>query len=162
VIYGRDFWVIAPDGAYCLAPVQPKLWPFAYPDNGSRGFWLLEDFTVEFFYRGRWWRITVRAGFDFDGASIPKFAWSIIGDPIALDILIAALLHDMFFCAHPKEFPLALTNDLFLEVQQAIGSSWAKRNTATKAVQAAGWTRWGKTAAELEKYQPFIVIAQPA
>jgi hypothetical protein len=158
VKYGVDFWCIAPDGAYCLDPVWPDIKPFAYPDNGSRGFWLREDFTVEFFYRGQWWRLTARAGFDFDGASIPKWAWSIIGDPLALDILVAALFHDLFFCCHPKEFPLALTNDLFREFQQAYSSVWAKRNVTTKAVQAAGWTRWPKTADELEKYQPFLVV----
>lgn len=40
-------------------------------------FILLEDVTVG----SLGYRITVKAGFDFDGASIPKWLWSIYGSP---------------------------------------------------------------------------------
>ena len=156
--YGVDFCVLDPvTGERLPGLLWPLIRAFAYPDNGSRGFWLKEDFTVEFVFRGMRWRMTVRAGFDFDGASIPRWAWSIIGDPLALDILIAALFHDILFCAHHPAWPLHLTNALFLEIQQACGSRWIKRNTTTKVVQAAGWALWKKSDADLAKYRAMLI-----
>jgi hypothetical protein len=167
--YGIDFWVLDPvtgeklplalsaKGKHPLV-LQPRVLPFAYPDNGSRGFWVLEDFTIVCRFRGKWYRMTVRKGFDFDGASIPQWAWSLVGDPLALDILVAALFHDILFCVNDPAWPLSVTNEFFLEVQQAIGSGWVKRNMTTKAVQAAGWTRWKKDEAYKAKYRPFLQI----
>jgi hypothetical protein len=52
VIYGRDFWCIdANTGERLPAPVWPDLQAFRYPD-GSRGFWVLRNYTVEFVFRG--------------------------------------------------------------------------------------------------------------
>ena len=179
--YGKDFWVIDPVTFERLPLTQPKLHPFAYPDNGSRGFWLLEDFAVEFIFRGMRWRLIVKGWpvadpehprFDFDGASIPQAVWSVIGDPIALDILIPATFHDIFFCAHLSAWPLALTNALFLEMQQACRAahkktkagqavswlrSWGKRNTTTLFVRACGWALWKKSDEDMAKYRALIV-----
>jgi hypothetical protein len=138
--------------------LQPETHAFAYPDNGSRGFWLKNDFTIVCCFRGKWYKMTVKKGFDFDGASIPQWAWSVVGDPLALTILIAALFHDILFCVNDPEWPLSVTNELFLEIQQAIGACWVKRNTTTKAVQAAGWTTWKKDEAYKAKYRPFLDI----
>ncbi len=154
--YGKDFWCLDLDGTRLPGLVWPLIQAFKYPD-GDRGWWLRRDYGVEFVFRGVLWRLTAKAGFDFDGASIPKFAWSIIGDPLALDILIAALFHDLQFCCHHAAWPLGLTNVLFLEIQKASESSRVKRNLTTKVVQAAGWSHWKKTPEEIAKYEPFLV-----
>jgi len=131
----------------------PKIESFRYPDNGSRGFWLLQDFSVVLCFRGKWTRLTVLHGFDFDGASIPRWAWSIIGDPLALDIQIAALFHDLLYCAHLPDWPKALADSLFLEIQQACAGSWMKRKITTTIVKSLGWTAWPKTEDEIAKYR---------
>jgi hypothetical protein len=39
----------------------------------------------------------VPAGFESDGASIPRFAWSIIGHPFKDEYCLPALLHDYLY-----------------------------------------------------------------
>ncbi len=155
--YGVDFWVVDPDTCERLpAPVWPHLEPFRYQD-GSRGFWLLRDYSVAFIFRGILWRMTIKAGYDTDGASKPRITWALIGDPLRLEVLIAALVHDILFCVHHHAWPLALTNRLFLEIIQATGGNWAYRNACYTAVQAGGWACWGKTAEQLAKYRPMLI-----
>jgi len=155
VKYGADFWCLDTDGRRLSSSVWPKLEPFRYPD-GDRGFLLLEDYSVEFIFRGQHWRFLIREGFDFDGASIPQWAWSIIGDPLALDILIAAIVHDILFCVHHRQFPLRIANALFCAIQQASGATWAKRSLTTGVVGGIGWTCWPKSADDIEKYSYYF------
>ena len=41
--------------------------------------------------------VTVPKNFEFDGASIPRFFWRVIGTPFAPDVIIAALVHDYLY-----------------------------------------------------------------
>ena len=41
--------------------------------------------------------VTVPAGYETDGASIPRWCWPVIGPPIRSEYLIPALVHD-FLC----------------------------------------------------------------
>ena len=160
--YGVAFWCLDADGRRLSSPVWPKLQAFRYPpegrkwwrwsNKGTRGWLVLEDYSVEFIFRGQHWRFTIRADFDFDGASIPRLAWSLIGDPLALDIQIAALVHDLLFCVHHRNFPLMTANSLFCAIQQASGASWAKRQITTGVVDGVGWTCWKKSPDDLDKY----------
>jgi hypothetical protein len=157
VRYGVDFWCIDADtGERLPAPVWPLLQAFRYQD-GSRGFWLRRDYTVEFIWRGILWRFTIKAGYDTDGASKPRITWALIGDPLRLEVQIAALVHDILFTAHHPAFPLALTNLLFREIIQATDGNWAYRNACFKAVQVGGWLVWPKTDEQLAKYRPMLV-----
>ena len=56
-------------------------------------FILLEDVTVE----ALGYKITVKKGFDFDGASIPQALWSVYGNPLSGKFRIAALVHDALY-----------------------------------------------------------------
>ena len=159
--YGKDFWVLDPVTGERLPVMKwPKLEPFRYPDR-SRGFWLLEDYAVEFVFRKMRWHMTIKAGYDTDGASKPRLFWSLIGDPLRLEVCIAALVHDILFCAHHPAWPLGLTNALFGEIIQASGGNWAYRQACLRAVQACGWALWSKKPEELEKYSPML-IATPS
>lgn len=44
-------------------------------------------------------RVTVPAGYCFDGASIPRCLWSLIGSPFDPDLMVAAAVHD-WYCDH--------------------------------------------------------------
>ena len=44
-------------------------------------------------------RVTVPDGYTFDGASIPRFAWSLVGTPFAPELIMAACAHD-WLCEH--------------------------------------------------------------
>lgn len=40
--------------------------------------------------------VVVPAGFEFDGATIPKAAWLVIGSPFQPDFMVAACVHDWY------------------------------------------------------------------
>lgn len=161
--YGKNFWCLDDKLRRLPELVYPKLEPFRYSCDCSRGFWLLENYAIEFMFRGVWWRMMIAGDmvgplrFDFDGASIPQWAWSLVGDTIALDILIAALFHDILFCVHLPDWPFRETNDLFYLLQKACGASKPKMRVTHQAVRAVGRYRWPKTDAEIEKYRPMFV-----
>ncbi|MDD2241140.1 MAG: DUF1353 domain-containing protein [Kiritimatiellae bacterium] len=77
-----------------------------------------------------------------DGASIPRFAWRVIGHPLQLPLLSAAILHDAEYCAelHPR----ATCDRRFLEAMQLLGVNWLKRNTIYAAVRCFGATIWNR------------------
>lgn len=43
--------------------------------------------------------ISVPTGYRFDGASIPRLLWSLIGSPFEPDLMVAACVHD-WYCEH--------------------------------------------------------------
>lgn len=80
--------------------------------------------------------VTVPAGFDFDGASIPRWFWWIPGfAPIGLH-LWAALLHD-WLCEHPEILPRVIADALFADL--LLESGVGKRGT----VMALAVWAWG-------------------
>lgn len=46
--------------------------------------------------------VTIPVDYRFDGASIPRAAWSIIGAPFEPDFCLAACVHD-WYCEHSHE-----------------------------------------------------------
>jgi hypothetical protein len=46
---------------------------------GKHLFQLTADHTLYFTHRGDKCRITIKAGFEYDGATIPRWSWSILG-----------------------------------------------------------------------------------
>lgn len=51
---------------------------------------------------GVYFGVLIEPGYTFDGASIPRFAWSFIGAPFEPDLILAACIHD-WFCEHSHE-----------------------------------------------------------
>lgn len=59
----------------------------------KNGEWaLLEDVKIL-----EW---TIEKGFKFDGASIPRIAWTFVWCPMWTDVIRAALLHDYLYKTH--------------------------------------------------------------
>ena len=77
-----------------------------------------------------------------DGATIPRLAWHIIGHPLQLPLLSAAILHDAEYCAelHPR----ATCDRRFLLAMQLLGIPWLKRNTIYAAVRSFGFLLWNR------------------
>lgn len=135
--------------AYAVEDHLPDIRPFFYED-GDSGYWLTQDWRIRL-DRAIW---TIRAGFDFDGASIPKPLWGIIGHPVEPTIIGAALLHDIFYCVHVT--PKAYADSAFLEIMQIYGRGAVNRGLCWSAVASVGNFVWPKKQAEIEKYLPFI------
>lgn len=63
--------------------------------------------------------ITARAGLEFDGASIPTFAWPLIGSPFTGKYRKAAVIHDTL--CYVKDRPYREAHWVFRECLRALG-----------------------------------------
>lgn len=82
---------------------------------------------------------TVPAGFEFDGASIPRAMWTLIGGPLDGNYVRSAALHD-FGCIERKE-PSRVVHDRFYRSMRAEGVRWLQARLMHAAVRAFG-PRW--------------------
>ena len=116
-------------------------------------FILLEDVTVE----ALGYRIRVKKGFDFDGASIPQALWSVYGNPLSGKFRIAALVHDALYAS--QKLPRELADAIFLDLMKQHEVGYLKRQTMYYAVQSAGWYVWRRNKEpEIERYKEFINV----
>jgi hypothetical protein len=81
-------------------------------------------------------RIKVPAGFQTDGASIPRIFWSIVGHPLNGKHARAAVIHDFMYEAgiYSKEN----ADNTFLEAMKADGVSKIRRTIIYYAVKLFG------------------------
>ena len=116
-------------------------------------FILLEDVVVE----SLGYKITVKKGFDFDGASIPQSLWSVYGNPLSGKFRIAALVHDALYAS--EKLPRELADAIFLDLMKQHEVGYMKRQTMYYAVRSAGWYVWRRnTKEEIETYKEFINV----
>ena len=116
-------------------------------------FILLEDVTVDVLG----YRITVKKGFDFDGASIPQALWSVYGNPLSGKFRIAALVHDALYAS--QKLPREVADAIFLDLMKQHEVGYMKRQTMYYAVRSAGWYVWRRnTKEEIETYKEFINV----
>ena len=73
---------------------------------------LLEDFTLA----TDKYIITVKKGFDFDGASIPKWLWSIYGSPLNGNYVVASLIHDGLYAS--QKVSKSVSDKIFLNIMK--------------------------------------------
>ena len=116
-------------------------------------FILLEDVTVE----ALGYRIRVKKGFDFDGASIPQALWGVYGNPLSGKFRIAALVHDVLYAS--ETFPRELADAVFLDLMKQHEVGYVKRQSMYYAVRSAGWYVWkGHEEMEVKKYKEFVHV----
>lgn len=115
-------------------------------------FILLEDVKVS----SLGYSIRVKRGFDFDGASIPKAFWSVIGNPLTGDYKIAALIHDALYSS--QELPKELCDNIFLEIMRLHGVGYIKRYSMYNAVKVFGSLSWNSNKEDIVKYKQFIDV----
>jgi hypothetical protein len=118
---------------------QPK-----FKVDGKNTLVLLEDYTATFTPKGVDYgiRITVPEGFISDGASVPRFAWTISGiRPVGL-ISAAALVHDWLYVKGGVAGPFRLTKKeadyLFYTMCKKAGMNKFKCKMAYWAVRMFG------------------------
>ncbi len=158
MIFGVHFVCIEPDGRRATDRRFPKLLPFLYAD-GDGGWLLLEDFTIEVKVNGSWFRLTAKAGFDYDGASIPRACWTLIGSKMDHDLIVAALFHDLLYCVHHPMFPRAVCDRLFADIQGVYFATATQQAMTRKAVNWFGAGPWSKDAdTKVKKYSPLAEI----
>ena len=102
---------------------------------------LLTDWRVEgMLPDGRVFYVKVKAGFVFDGASIPRALWRVCGHPLEAPRIAAALAHDWIYTA--KACARADADAIYREICRLVGISAICRNVEYGTLWAFGWIAW--------------------
>lgn len=134
-------------------PPLPVISPLIYSDTN---FFLVANYVICVCLNGAKIEIFIPKGFIFDGASIPRFFWRIVGHPFHPKRVIAALVHDALFGKIDgrvkiwiggylldneramKFFDRKKTDQVFQALLQACKNSGFINFTMTKAVRIGG------------------------
>ena len=103
-------------------------------DDRGNVFTLLEDL--------RWGNITVPAGFESDGASVPRFFWRVVFPPGDSQALRAAILHDYIYREQPEGWTRVDADNLFYDVLVADGVPKRRALLAYWGVRIFGSRCW--------------------
>ena len=102
---------------------------------------LLIDWHIEgMLPDGRALYLDVKAGFRFDGASIPRALWRVCGHPLEAPRIAAALAHDWIYAA--KCISRADADLIYRTVCAWVGISAFSRNVEYAALRMCGWVAW--------------------
>lgn len=134
--------------------IQPHNTPTA------NGYILAHDYEWRWKRKGKAYRIYVPKGFEYDGASVPRLAWTLSGlTPDGL-IRAAALIHDWIY-EHKGKLPKGSwqvkdgkwrdvgtvwkrkhADKIFKTIMLESGVSRYRANVAYAAVRLGGWIAW--------------------
>jgi hypothetical protein len=130
---------------------QPDIVPVA---NGK--YILRESWSVAVKCGKRDTLIYVHAGFEYDGASVPRLLWTITGYlPDGLH-RAAALAHDFLYQYHGRPplgsvspisavFTRAMADKAFFDLMKKAGVGLVARWRMYAAVRAFGWLSWNRS-----------------
>ena len=94
--------------------------PTLRPPREKGGMWkIVEDWTL--YYKGDLY--DVPAGFETDGASIPRFLWRVCGTPLDVPRVFAAIVHDTLYSGMDPLATRAEADALYRDLQIALGIS---------------------------------------
>lgn len=102
--------------------------------------------------RGVLWEVP--AGFECDGASIPRPLWPLIGGPLNGRHRDGALFHDwLYYKANEKDCWAAVRSEarleadlVFYEAMEARETSYLLRQAIYRGVRVGGWKPWATNA----------------
>ena len=115
-------------------------------------FILLEDVIVE----SLGYKITVKKGFDFDGASIPKWLWSIYGSPLNGNYVVASLIHDGLYAS--QKVSKSISDKIFLDVMKQSNVGYIKRTSMYLAVKMFGCKDWKEASEYKDEYTNYVDV----
>jgi hypothetical protein len=100
----------------------------------------------------RWYGVTftVPAGFECDGASVPRFLWNSVSPQIDPRTLAGAIGHDFLYRRHPAGWTRAEADDFFYDLIREDGLSWWKAQKAYWGVRFFGGSAWNENNKEKE------------
>ena len=86
--------------------------------------------------------LTIPAGFESDGASVPRFFWRLVFPPGDSKALHAAFVHDYIYRTHPAGWTRADADKVFRELLVAGGIPAWRANLAYCGVRWFGGKSW--------------------
>ena len=120
------------------APEYPKI-----QQVSNRIYHSTEDYEA---YLDGYGLLRIKKGFAYDGASIPRVAWPLIGSPFTGTHTRGAYIHDALYAS--ELLPRVDCDWIFLDIMEACGAGWIKRNLMWSAVRPAGYFVWKKHSPE--------------
>lgn len=87
--------------------------------------------------------IVVPAGFESDGASVPRLLWGVVFPRDDRQALCAAIVHDFIYRTHPAHWTRSEADDAFYFLLEQGGVSWIRRTRAYLGVRLFGGPSWG-------------------
>jgi hypothetical protein len=110
--------------------------------GGVKGTWrLLEPYHVDIkLSDGSVFEFWIKAGFVFDGASIPRFLWRLCGHPLEAPRIAAALAHDWLYRAQVTDRDIA--DDIFNILCKRVGMACWRTGPEYYALRIFGWAAW--------------------
>jgi hypothetical protein len=117
---------------------------------------LLEEVTYKIVAKTEIIHITVKEGFIYDSASIPRIFWSLIGSPFSGKYRMAALIHDALYATQLTTREEA--DDIFYNIMVNEGVSVWKAKLMYTAVLAFGSSVYNKSSEEIVKSREFVEV----
>ena len=94
-------------------------------------------------------KFTAKKGIWWDGMSMPRLLWPIMGTPFTGKTLVPTFWHDVFFATH--YFNCIYCNKILEEMNSACGVSFVKRKLITGGLYAGSWVAYNaKTEKQIE------------
>ena len=115
-------------------------------------FILLEDVVVE----SLGYKLTVKKGFDFDAASIPKVFWSIIGSPFTGNYTTPAAIHDGLYAS--QKAAKKISDKIFLDIMKQSNVGYIKRTSMYLAVAMFGGKDWKEASEYKDEYTNYVDV----
>ena len=115
-------------------------------------FILSKDKTVE----SLGYSVTVKKGFDFDGASIPKWLWSIYGSPLNGNYVVASLIHDGLYAS--QKVSKSVSDKIFLDIMKQSSVGYIKRTSMYLAVRVLGSKDWKEASKYKDEYINYVDV----
>ena len=101
--------------------------------------------------------ITVKKGFDFDGASIPKWLWSIYGSPLNGNYVVASLIHDGLYAS--QKVSKKVSDKIFLDIMKQSNVGYIKRTSMYLAVKLFGGKDWKEEKKKKNEYTNYVEVS---
>lgn len=86
--------------------------------------------------------LTVPAGFESDGASVPRLFWGVVFPRDDRQAMFGAIVHDYIYRTHPPKWERADADEVFLYLLQQGGVSYIRRIRAYIGVRLFGKSSW--------------------
>ena len=86
--------------------------------------------------------LIVPAGFESDGASVPRLLWGVVFPRDDRKALFGAIVHDYIYRTHPLKWTRSDADDAFLYLLQQGGVSFVRRIRAYIGVRLFGKSAW--------------------
>jgi len=143
------------DNTYVVTVAQPGWYPGIRQASECQ-YLLLESFLV----RSRGLQITMYAGFRFNGASIPRIAWGLLGSPFTGRYTLGACVHDGVYGIKMPDLVSRREGDLiFLDLMRRWGTNWLIRGIFYEYVRRLGWIPWGDyTDQEIAESRRYVLV----